>query len=84
VRPFSRKVLAELGALQRSLREGIAARNTALHLFAASRTAATPTAQREFWLEFSLLDQEYRATVRRLALFCARHRISESPTKRSA
>jgi hypothetical protein len=30
-------------------------------------------AQREFWLEFSWIDQEYRAAVRKLAQFCLRY-----------
>ena len=45
-------------------------RDAALRRFVASRRATTPSAQREFWLEFSWLDQEYRAAVRRLAEFC--------------
>ncbi|HTY51386.1 MAG TPA: hypothetical protein VMB48_17005 [Steroidobacteraceae bacterium] len=73
MKPLSRKTLLELDALQRALRERAEARNTALRMFAASRRAATPEAQREFWLEFSLLDQEYRLSVHRLAQFCARH-----------
>lgn len=49
-------------------------RSEALRLFLASRSATTEIAQREFWLEFSSVDQEYRAAVRRLAEFCAEHR----------
>ena len=45
----------------------------ALRMFAASRNAATRDAQREFWLEFSWADQEYRAAVSRLAQFCRDH-----------
>jgi hypothetical protein len=48
-------------------------RNLALRLLAASRSAANHAAQQEFWLEFSWVDQEYRAAVRRLAQFCAEH-----------
>ena len=48
-------------------------RGEALRLFLASRSATTEIAQREFWLEFSWVDQEYRAAVRRLAEFCAEH-----------
>ncbi len=49
-------------------------RNAALRIFTASRFVAIASAQREFWLEFSWLDQEYRVAVRRLAQFCVAHR----------
>jgi hypothetical protein len=39
----------------------------------ASRRAATSLAQRDFWLEFTWVDQEYRIAVRRLAQFCSEH-----------
>jgi hypothetical protein len=42
-------------------------------MFVASRYSTTAIAQHEFWLEFSWLDQEYRAAVRRLAQFCRLH-----------
>ncbi|HTY92746.1 MAG TPA: hypothetical protein VMC02_02585 [Steroidobacteraceae bacterium] len=69
----SRKVLEELSELQVVMRRLTTDRNVALRMFAASRNAATPDAQREFWLEFSWADQEYRAAVNRLALFCREH-----------
>jgi hypothetical protein len=72
---LSRRAVAELGALQASVRELGTHRNAALRLFIASRNATTLLAQREFWLEFSWVDQEYRAAVRRLAQFCAEHRV---------
>ncbi|MBV8785002.1 MAG: hypothetical protein JOZ67_12505 [Gammaproteobacteria bacterium] len=56
------------------LRELAAERSLALRLFFASRHAATAIAQREFWLEFSWVDQEYRVALRRLVKFCAEHR----------
>ncbi len=46
-------------------------------MFVASRDAATQDAQREFWLEFSWVDQEYGAAVSKLANFCRAH----MPTK---
>jgi hypothetical protein len=55
------------------VRELAGHRNTALRIFMASRGTTTSAAQREFWLEFSWLDQEYRVAVRRLADFCAMH-----------
>jgi len=70
---LSRRVLEELGSLQ-SLVHGLGLeRGKALRLFLASRQAATALAQREFWLEFAWVDQEYRVAVRRLAKFCLLH-----------
>ena len=73
MKTLSRKVMDELNELQTALRKLTADRNTALRMFAASRDAATHDAQREFWLEFSWADQEYRAAVNRLAQFCRSH-----------
>jgi hypothetical protein len=42
-------------------------------MFIASRNTTTAMAQREFWLEFTWADQEYRIAVRRLAQFCSEH-----------
>jgi hypothetical protein len=70
---LSRRDLEQLGALQAGVRALGAPRRVALRLLVASRRAATPAAQREFWLEFAWLDQEYRAAVRRLAQFCLEH-----------
>lgn len=74
LRFLSRRALEELGTLQASVHSLGTTRNLALRIFVASRYAATCVAQREFWLEFSWLDQEYRAAVRRLAQFCLDHR----------
>jgi hypothetical protein len=63
----------ELGALQESVHELYVHRNEALRMVFASRHAATFVAQREFWLEFAWVDQEYRLAVRRLAKFCSDH-----------
>jgi len=70
---LSRRAIGELGALEASLQELGTHRSAALRLFLASRNATTLLAQHEFWLEFSWIDQEYRAAVRRLAEFCAEH-----------
>jgi hypothetical protein len=78
LKTLSRKVMDELSELQLALRKLTAERNVALRMFAASRDAATQEAQREFWLEFSWADQEYRAAVNRLAQFCNAHRRVES------
>ena len=73
-RLLSRRALEELGTLQDNVHALGEPRNRALRLFLASRHATTVMAQREFWLEFSWLDQEYRAAVRRLTDFCVQHR----------
>jgi hypothetical protein len=70
---LSRRALDQLGTLQASVQELAAHRNTALRMFIASRSTTTPIAQREFWLEFAWVDQEYRIAVRRLAQFCTEH-----------
>ncbi|HVN44329.1 MAG TPA: hypothetical protein VMT66_03680 [Steroidobacteraceae bacterium] len=74
LRFLSRRAREELGALQESVQELRVYRNAALRIFVASRHAATAMAQRDFWLEFSWADQEYRIAVRRLAEFCFEHR----------
>jgi hypothetical protein len=71
---LSRRALEELGALQDAMQDLAAHRNAALRMFITSRNSTTPVAQREFWLEFSWIDQEYRAAVRKLAQFCQRYR----------
>jgi hypothetical protein len=70
---LSRRALDQLGTLQASVQELATHRNTALRMFLASRNTTTAMAQREFWLEFAWVDQEYRIAVRRLALFCTEH-----------
>jgi hypothetical protein len=76
MRLLSRRALEELGALQDAMQELAAHRGAALRIFITSRNATTPMAQREFWLEFSWIDQEYRAAVMKLASFCQRYRDS--------
>lgn len=71
---LSRRALDQLGTLQAAVQELAAHRNTALRMFMASRNTTTPVAQREFWLEFAWIDQEYRIAVRKLAQFCTDHR----------
>lgn len=70
----SRRMQAQLATLQTSMLELAGRRNTALRLLSASRRVATIEAQREFWLEFSWVDQEYRIAVHRLAKFCLAYR----------
>ena len=71
---LSRRALDQLGTLQASVQDLAAHRNTALRMFLTSRNTTTAMAQREFWLEFAWVDQEYRIAVRRLAQFCTEHR----------
>ncbi len=71
---LSRRALEELGALQDAMQELAAHRSAAFRMLVTSRSTTTPDAQREFWLEFSWIDEEYRAAVRKLALFCAQYR----------
>ena len=66
----SRRAQEELSALQDTVQALAGPRNVALRMFDASRRSTTLLAQRDFWLEFSSLDQEYRDAVRRLARFC--------------
>ena len=73
VRILSRRALEELSALQATVHALGPPRNAALRLLLASRDSTTRIAQHEFWLEFSWLDHEYRAAVRRLAQFCRLH-----------
>lgn len=70
---LSRRALHELGELQTAVQTLGAHRNAALRIFVASRLTTTPMAQREYWLEFSWVDQEYRAAVCKLAQFCRRY-----------
>jgi len=71
---LSRRAIGELGVLEANVQTLATHRNAALRLFLASRNATTLPTQREFWLEFSWIDQEYRAAVRQLAEFCATRR----------
>ena len=75
---LSRRALEELAGLQASMQELARDRNAALRLFITSRESTTFISQREFWLEFSWLDQEYRMAVHRLAQFCLEHREDTS------
>jgi hypothetical protein len=81
---LSRRALDQLGTLQASVQELATHRNTALRMFIASRNTTTPMAQREFWLEFAWVDQEYRIAVRKLAQFCTEHRDITSPRWRAS
>ena len=83
LRVLSRRALEELGVLEANTHELGALRNAALRIFVASRHAATVVAQREFWLEFSWADQEYRVAVRRLAQFCLECRDGSHARARS-
>jgi len=81
---LSRRALDQLGTLQASVQELATHRNTALRMLVASRNTTTSGAQREFWLEFAWVDQEYRIAVRRLAQFCSDHRDSTAARWRAS
>jgi hypothetical protein len=70
---LSRRALERLSSLQSSVQELGAHRSVALRMLLASRNATTHAAQREFWLEFAWIDQEYRVAVRHLVQFCSDH-----------
>jgi hypothetical protein len=73
MRLLSRRALDELAELQDAMQELADHRGAALRIFITSRNTTTAVAQREFWLEFSWIDQEYRAAVMKLAQFCSRY-----------
>jgi hypothetical protein len=73
MKALSQRSMDRLRSLQAAMRQVAHDRSAALRNFTASRYTTTPDAQREFWLEFSWFDQEYRVAVRRLAQFCAAH-----------
>jgi hypothetical protein len=70
---ISKRMLAQVAFLEERVKRSASARNEALRNLLASREVAVPAAQREFYLEFSWLDQEYRANVSCLARFCHEH-----------
>ena len=70
---LSTRACAELWRLQSSLRQAAEERNTVLRMLLANRNVITTSAQRELWLEFACMDQEYRYAVAKLAGFCATH-----------
>lgn len=48
-------------------------RDRSMRLLALSRAALTTEAYRELWMDFSLVDQEYRHAIMQLHEFCTRH-----------
>lgn len=81
MKSLSRRALQELNMLQAAMRELASSRNEALRHYMTSRGVATDEAQREFWLEFSWIDQEYRIAVRRIAQFCLSHGANRSSVR---
>ena len=72
------RIRRQLNDLESALGEARAARGFALGVFRASVASANASAQREYWLEFSWLDQEYRVAVRKLAVYCARRTLEQA------
>ena len=77
-KPLSRRTTDELRALEASVCELAQGRNVAFRILTASRSVATASTQREYWLEFAWLDQEYRYAVCRLAQLGAEIRPNDS------
>lgn len=67
---LSNRSRVKLWQLQSAVRRAAEDRRIAVRLLISSRYAATRSAQREFWLEFALINEEYRAAMRSLAEFC--------------
>jgi hypothetical protein len=76
-RRLSRRAIHQLRLLESTVRKLSSDRSRALELLRASRGATTHLAQRDFWLEFAWLDQEYRVAVHKLATFCGEHQAAE-------
>ena len=70
---LSTRACAELWRLQSAMRHAASERSTVLRMLLSNRNVITPSAQRELWLEFACMDQEYRYTVAQLVAFCAAH-----------
>jgi prephenate dehydratase len=76
---LSTRARAELWRLQAAMRHAAEERNNVTRILLTSRSALTPDAQRELWLEFSWADQEYRHAVAQLAAFCEKHEAKTAP-----
>jgi hypothetical protein len=71
MRNLTRAARRELSALQLEVRRLGAERDQALRMFLVSRSTTVRSGQREFWLEFVWLTEEYRYAVQRLVSYCA-------------
>jgi hypothetical protein len=79
VKLLSTRARAELWKLQAVLHKVADERNGLLKVLLDSPGVLTPGAQRELWLEFSWLDQEYRFCVAQLVAFCEKHGSKVQP-----
>ncbi len=70
---LSKRAQMRLWSLQSAARKAADHRRVAVRLLLASRFAATRSAQREYWFEFALVHEEYRAAIRALGEFCQKH-----------
>jgi hypothetical protein len=73
VKLLSTRARAELRRLQDAVRSAAKERERVLRVLALSRSALTPAACHDVWLEFSWCDQEYHYAVANLAAFVDRH-----------
>jgi hypothetical protein len=72
---LSTRARAELWKLQAAMRHAAEERNKVARVLLTSRSVLTAQAQRDLWLEFAWVDQEYRFTVSQLVQFCSRHAL---------
>lgn len=78
---LSTRACAELWRLQSSMRHAAEERSTVLRILLANRNVITQSAQRELWLEFACMDQEYRYAVMQLAAYCEKHACNKSTSR---
>lgn len=70
---LSTRSRARLWKLQDAVRRASQEREKVLRVLLNARDALAAEAQRELWLEFSCVDQEYRCAVTRLEHFVEQH-----------
>lgn len=70
MKAFSTRFRIRLRRLQSDLQKAANDRDSVVQHLLASRAVLTAEAQRELWMEFVWLQQEYRMAVCRLAEFC--------------
>lgn len=70
---LSTRSRAQLWKLQDAVRRAAQDREGVLRMLLNAREVLADEAQRELWLEFSCVDQEYRCAVARLAQFVEDH-----------
>jgi len=77
VKLLSTRARAKLWKLQDSVQQAANERNRVVRVLLHAHAALAQDAQHELWMEFSLVDQEYRFRVIQLEAFCERHGAEE-------